>query len=809
MSTAQEIDGPYPFSQADLTPDRLMPGVRHTLAHFRQWCEKNPRAVGEHIDRYTHQLGSLTAGGRLPRVIGTRLLPGLRRRAERARTVRDIYYFGLYNLGEIPEPERVHRIVDGGHGRIPSVSGILAAADPGRGVAGVVDALERHIPVLRTLPETTWLAERLDGLYRALPEVVVRAGGMGKLIRATVGVLAIGAYDTLGAEPEVRQEHLARIIPGACALGAAYVIVDDTLHDLPGDHISAADRDRYHQMIAQGLSTGAPIAASDVPDHPLAEQLHELYGLVLKSHPFDEFRHLYHAAEAMYHAQHRDAGRSVTDPPAGGIETLYEDIFVKAGMSRVVANILGRRAPDGQMYTRCLNTIFLGQFKDDLRDRVDDSRAGRLTPFTFPFAPGGVSTPGVNPLYDLFAYDAYVVSQVYRGDPVAADTLAHVGAVKLVSCLPGGRHDAEELIRAYGATGEIAGFLRAAAGLPPAVAARLEPAETLLKDGFADSLRHRDPTTVDARTFVADRLPYINGIAVSCYPGAAPVATPPIPPPGPVSASGAGGHAELEDIAAYAMSAPGKRLRPALGLMLAAELGVETTSIEPLVAASELFHTASLMFDDLPAQDDAQVRRGRPTAHTVYDEGSVQLAAISMISSGFGMIAQLGPPYRAEKVAEVIAYLGTVLGPARLCRGQELDLRMGRAGRQAEITGDAIIEMYELKTSTAIEAALVPLMMLVDRPPDEIELIRGYARHAGIVFQIRDDILDLTSSTESLGKDADNDVGKVNVVRAYGLGEAQRLLQAHLDEALGCCARLPFDTRLLQGMAHHFANRRK
>jgi geranylgeranyl pyrophosphate synthase len=179
-----------------------------------------------------------------------------------------------------------------------------------------------------------------------------------------------------------------------------------------------------------------------------------------------------------------------------------------------------------------------------------------------------------------------------------------------------------------------------------------------------------------------------------------------------------------------------------------------------------------------------------------------------MISSGFGLLATLAGPFPAHKVAEVIAYVGTVLGPDRMCRGQLLDLRMGLDGPDA-LDGPAILRMYELKTSTAIEAALVPLAMVLDRPRGEIALLERYSRHAGIVFQLRDDILDATSSTEVLGKDADNDVSKVNVVRHYGLAEATRLMQTHLAAAVDACDRLPFDARLLAGMARHFATRRR
>jgi geranylgeranyl pyrophosphate synthase len=605
---------------------------------------------------------------------------------------------------------------------------------------------------------------------------------MGKVVRAMAGVLVIGAYDTLGAGPAEAREHLARIVPGAYAYGAAYAIVDDTLHDLPRELITPADRERYGQLIVRALASGKTVDAADVPDHPLAEELRDLHALLLETYPFSQYRHLYHAAESMYLAQHRDAARTIRTASSTGLTEMYPDVFIKAGMSRVIANVLARRDVDDGFYGRCVNTILVSQLRDDLIDRAEDGGADRLTPFTYP-----VERADANPLYDLFAYNAYVAGEVFGGDPVAADALTSYGAARLAAHLSADRRRADDLVRAYQPPSEIARFLAAASGLSARTVRRLDVTDQRLKNRVGRVLSERLSTTVDCRTFVADQLPYINqALARYCPPSQA---------------------GELGEIVAYAMDGPGKRLRPALTLMLAEGLGVDRASIEPVLAASELFHTASLIFDDLPAQDDATVRRGRRAAHVVFDEGSVQIAALSMVSSGFGLLAQLGRDFPAHKVTEVIAYIGTVLGPERLCRGQHLDLRMGVG--DAAPGGREILRMYELKTSTAIEAALVPLMMILDRPPAEIALLERYAHHAGIVFQLRDDILDATSATEILGKDAGNDVGKANIVRVYGLAEADRLMRSHLADAIECCERLPFDTNLLAGMVRHFAARRR
>ena len=779
VTTWQDLDRPYECSGVRVRPDDASAVASRTVAHFFEWRDRNPDAVVRHVERYTAHLEAIAAARRPRSIVGLRAL-GRGRRDDELRVAREVAYFVAYDLGEIPAPEVVAGIAARFRSELPRHGRLLAGVRPGLAAGEVLASLTREFPVLAEVPRLEWLGERFERLHRILPEAVVRDGGMGKAIRATAGVLTIGACDTLDDDPPTRAAHLTRIVPGAYALGAAYVIVDDTLHD--GGSVPPPERAWCHDLITAGLATGTLPDAADIPDHPLAEELYELYGAVLESHPFDEYRHLYRAAAEMHLAQSRDAGLTLADSAGTSLSAMYPDIMVKAGLSRVVAGVLARRAPDERALSRCLATIFLGQLKDDLRDREEDRRNGRLTPFTFP-----AHQTDTDPLYDLFAYDAYAVEEIFGGDEATADALTYFGAIKLADHLSRDPRHAVDLLHRYGPADEIARFLRIASGMSSQVMESAQPMDTRLKDRSGDALRRRKQTDVDARTFVSDRLPYLNEVTERYFP----------------EGDGTG----LDRIVAYAMRAPGKRLRPALGLMLAEALGVDTAGIEPFVAACELFHTASLLFDDLPAQDGAAFRRGRPTAHTVFDEGSVQLAGISMISSGFGLLARLVEKYPAERVTEVIGYVGAVLGPERLCKGQDIDLRMGRGAEP--VTGEDILKMYELKTSTSIEAALVPLMMLEGRTPAEIDLIRRYARNAGIVFQIRDDVLDITSSREILGKDVGNDVGKINVVRAFGAEEAERLAQHHLDEAIACCAALPFDTHLLEGMVSHFAKRKK
>ncbi|WP_161934804.1 polyprenyl synthetase family protein [Frankia sp. R43] len=791
------IVAPYLFGPDDLVAPRLDTGVRRTLDDYYRWRDRNPDRVAEHVNACTRELERVADRHRrhhhlarapqalVPEWWSTR--PSARRRADgRERLTHEVNYFAVYNLAEVPSPEVMARIVNGTQVRLPSARRIVADIDERHGVHGVARSLVRHLPELDRVPEVDWLTERLNRLHHALPEDVVAAGAMGKVVRTLAGVLAIGAYDTLDADQPVRVAHLTRLLAAGYAYGAAYAIVDDSFHDVPHDRLPSPDRERYHQLLTHALATGEDVDSATLPDHPLAEELCGLYDLMRTHYPFDRHRNLYRAAQAMYLAQDRDAARTADDVRAQGIRVLYPDIFIKAGMSRIVANILGRRElPDG-FYTRALLLKFLSQFSDDLRDVEQDTAAGRLTPFTAP-----PEVTDTDPLYDLFAYRAYVAAEVFQDDPAVCDALEHFGAGKFAEHFAADPARAARLLRRYDVSAEIARFLRTATGLRACAVRALETSDTRLRLRSEQILSRRDPGAVDVRTFTADRLGHINHIVHSAnQPAEAPA------------------H-DLDAIRAYALGGHAKRLRPVLTLMLAEGLRVPTRAIEPLLAASELFHTASLLLDDLPAQDDATTRRGRPTAHRVFDEGSVQLAAVSMISSGFGQLARLHEHFPPVRVVEVVAYAGSTLGPERLCRGQNLDLHLARRADDGPVTGADILEMYRLKSSTSIEAALVPLMMLLGRPDREISLVERYARHAGIVFQIRDDLLDLTATDDLLGKDTGHDTGKVNAVRAFGRAEAERLVHHHLAEAVGACADLRFDTRLLEAMAHHFATRRR
>jgi geranylgeranyl pyrophosphate synthase len=289
----------------------------------------------------------------------------------------------------------------------------------------------------------------------------------------------------------------------------------------------------------------------------------------------------------------------------------------------------------------------------------------------------------------------------------------------------------------------------------------------------------------DLQRFIQQHASYVDGIIASAIPSGTPLTEP----------------------AHYTLDSGGKRLRPMLTLILATSLDIPFGHIAPLLQAIEMIHTCSLVFDDLPAQDNATMRRGKPAVHRAFNEWTAQLTGLSLLTQAFGTTANLQTYFPAEKVVAVEQYISAVVGMEGLCKGQAMDLMM-ESGTLA-ISESNLLEMFHYKTSLIIEASLVPLLILTGRPQDEIAHIKDFAHHAGIVFQIQDDILDQTSTVQKLGKDVRHDSAHTNFVQVAGMHQASQLLHEHVTDAYRACNALPFDTTLLKAMAELFILRKK
>lgn len=262
--------------------------------------------------------------------------------------------------------------------------------------------------------------------------------------------------------------------------------------------------------------------------------------------------------------------------------------------------------------------------------------------------------------------------------------------------------------------------------------------------------------------------------------------------------------ARLHAAMRYSLDAGGKRLRPVLALAAADRFGAAHDAL-PAAIALECVHTYSLIHDDLPCMDNDDLRRGRPTAHRAFDEATALLAGDALLTHAFALLATT---YAAqpELATALVRTLGDAAGSCHLVGGQMQDLL---AEKKADATPDELEFIHLNKTAAMLEAALVMGGLCGGATSAHADPLRTAGRHLGLAFQIVDDILDVTSTSATLGKTAGKDAraDKTTYVKLYGLAEARRLAHTHTDQAVAALQSLPGDDAFLTTLARQLATR--
>lgn len=257
---------------------------------------------------------------------------------------------------------------------------------------------------------------------------------------------------------------------------------------------------------------------------------------------------------------------------------------------------------------------------------------------------------------------------------------------------------------------------------------------------------------------------------------------------------------KLADAMRYSLLGGGKRLRPMLVLAACELFGGSEAQAMPTAVAVEMVHTMSLVHDDLPSMDDDDVRRSRPTSHRMYGEDVAILAGDALLSEAFRHIAAETPVDRvpAERVLHVLRLLGDSVGLRGLAAGQVMDLAcdgvgVGEEGDRNEASAasanaaelDTLEWIHLHKTAALLRFSVVAGAVLAGAGADDVARLETFANKIGLAFQIADDVLDVTMSTERLGKTAGKDVqaNKVTFPRLLGVDASRQRAAALVREA--------------------------
>jgi geranylgeranyl diphosphate synthase type II len=257
----------------------------------------------------------------------------------------------------------------------------------------------------------------------------------------------------------------------------------------------------------------------------------------------------------------------------------------------------------------------------------------------------------------------------------------------------------------------------------------------------------------------------------------------------------------------YSLLGGGKRLRPGLVLMAGEALGATTDDLMPAACAMEMIHTYSLIHDDLPAMDNDDLRRGRPTCHKAFGEAVAILAGDALLTRAFEVLASEAPAGDLERQMRVLKEVGSAAGTVNaLIGGQVADIE--NEGRQVS---DSTLEyIHRSKTGAMIRASVTIGGIIAGAEEEQIEILRSYGEKIGLAFQVADDILDVTSTSEQLGKTPGKDLAarKATYPALHGIAQSEDRARQLAHDAIAIISKLGPRANKLQDMARFIIARR-
>ncbi|MEM7705203.1 MAG: polyprenyl synthetase family protein [Pseudomonadota bacterium] len=258
----------------------------------------------------------------------------------------------------------------------------------------------------------------------------------------------------------------------------------------------------------------------------------------------------------------------------------------------------------------------------------------------------------------------------------------------------------------------------------------------------------------------------------------------------------------LHEAMRYAVFNGGKRIRPLFSYGAAAALKVDDRQVDDIAAAVELIHAYSLIHDDLPAMDDDDLRRGKPSVHRQFDEALAILAGDALQALAFRVLVQGA----ADKADVAVTALADACGSVGMAGGQAVDL----AAVGKTLTLDQLSGMHRLKTGALIRCSLALPALLYSADAAHVTALTTYGEAVGLAFQIHDDVLDVEGSTEELGKPSgsDSDSNKPTYPACIGLDASRTMANRLVEEARDQLTLLPGDTELLAYLAGFSIERR-
>lgn len=634
--------------------------------------------------------------------------------------------------------------------------------------------------------EIIWVMNKLDAVSSHIPKEMNAEHAQRKLIKIIIGVV-LHMKDNMDENTPAleRAKQLGEAIRLGYSYGLTYPFIDDLLDS---GALTTEEQEQYSNMIREALLTGM------VPDigewqgehneiiHFIHSELREAFKYIKEYQSPQTEHHFFAQSYVFFCAQDIDRVKDLANANYTN-EELYIPIILKSSSSRLIVRSVIRAPEDAGFEHRTFYYGIYNQLADDFADMLDDLQEGAVTPYTYYVKYRQQRPDLINPFELYWTVISHIIHHVHHSDAATREVILDRAINGLKRCKERvGAAKYEEIMDIF-AVGDSAFHLLVQQMVQQAD--DVDFFDKLLRDQLVLQLANNRKEKEHFHTLIAAIRKEIDSMLHLPKPSLLPIEDP------------------LFDAANYSLKGDGKRIRPILTWVMGVnEYGLKPAAIMPLLRSLEFMHTASLIFDDLPSQDNAATRRGRPTLHSVFDSATAELTALLLIQKAIQEQSSLNN-FDAATVLKLIQY--SACKAEELCRGQSMDLR----SKGLQLTLEQLNAICYYKTGVAFEASLVMPAILAKAPEGEVAVLKKFAYHAGIAFQIKDDLLDIEGDMYVLGKPVgqDRENNSSNFVSILGANEARKMMWEHYCLAAEALQELPRNIAFLKHLLHYLVNR--
>lgn len=638
--------------------------------------------------------------------------------------------------------------------------------------------------------ETTfiWLIYKLDRVKSNIPQGIDAEHAQRKLIKLIAGVVM---HALLEMPSEISVEERRRKLDEAVRLGYSYGLTYPFIDDLLDSQVlSEVERQQYTDLLRTIILTGS------VPEFTywdgenldlfqfIYTELREGFEYIKAYQSSDTLQPFFEESYVFFHSQDVDRKRGLTVSTYTN-EELYVPVILKSASSRLIVKTLLGSNDDRGFNKRTFYYGIYNQLSDDFTDMFDDLKNGVVTPYTYYLTHCEKRTDLVNPFELYWVVIFYLIHHVYQSDEKACEVIldrAINGLKRLKKRV--GLEKYEEIMDLFSPKNidfnqMIQKMVRKAEDVEFFDKLLRDQITTILKkekqekDEFLSTI-HSVRNEINSYLRIQDEqlVPFLDE--------------------------------RITNAANYSLEGDGKRLRPIITWMMGVnEFGLDRKAIIPLLKSLEYMHTASLIFDDLPSQDDAGLRRGRQTLHQVYSFAIAELTGLFLTQKAVKEQASL-EDFNPTLALKLIQYSAQVTQD--MCKGQAMDID----SKGKPLNMEQLNTMSHYKTGIGFEASLIAPAILANLDESFMNALKTYALHAGIAFQIKDDLLDVEGIHSTLGKPAGID-GKNNnstFVTVLGEEEARKVMWDHYCHAMEALNKIPMQTTFLKHLLSYIINRK-